>query len=99
MKIRRPFSDFARSCLLAAGGVLLYIPAAIGLAVEEIRRRPEPDDDRWRFVLPGISQCLGPTAKKADLWAHMNLVQYFSLSPRATALDLENCAFSRPCYT
>lgn len=98
MKQCRTLSDITRSCLLAAGGFVLYVPAAIGLLIEEVRRLPEPDDDRWRFVLLGKSQCLGPTAKKADLWAHMNLAQYFSLSPRATALDLDNCAFSRPCY-
>jgi hypothetical protein len=98
MKNRRTFADMAQSCLLAAGGVLLYVPVAIGLAVEEIRRKPEYDDDRWRFVLPGVAPCLGPTAKKDDMWAHMNLTQYFSLSPGATALDIDNCAFSRRCY-
>lgn len=98
MSISRKFSDIARSCLLAAGGLVLYVPAAIGLMIEEVRRHEEPDDDRWRFILPGMSQCLGPTARKADLWAHMDLAQYFSLSPRATALNLDNCAFSRPCY-
>lgn len=92
------FTDIARSCLLAASGVVLYIPAAIGLAIAEIRRRPEADDDRWRFVLPGSDQCLGATARKSDLWAHMNLRQYFSLTPGVTALSSEHCAFSRPCY-
>ncbi len=87
-----------QSAALAACGVILYVPAAIGLAVAELSRRPEPDDDRWRFVLPGMAQCLGPTARKTDLWAHMNLTQYFSLIPGVTALDSDNCAFSRPCY-
>lgn len=90
--------DIARSCLLAAGGLILYIPAAVGLMVEEVRRRPQPDDDRWRFVLPDMEQCLSAKAKKTDLWAHMNLHQYFSLLPGATALDIDNCAFSRPCF-
>jgi hypothetical protein len=67
--------DIARSSLLALGGIVLYVPAAIGLIVEDIRRGPDTDDDRWRFVLSGMTQCLGPTAKKAGLWAHMNLRQ------------------------
>ncbi len=98
MGIAQRIGQGIHSAALAACGVILYIPAGIGLAVAELKRRPEPDDDRWRFILPGMSQCLGPTARKADLWAHMNLTQYFSLIPGATALESDNCAFSRPCY-
>jgi hypothetical protein len=92
-------SDIARFCLLAANGVVLYVPAAVGLLVAEIWRRPEPEDDRWRYVLPSREQCLSTTAKKTDLWAHMNFNQYFSLIPGATALTSEKCAFSRPSYS
>ena len=66
--------------------------------IADNRRGPDRDDHGWRFILPGMSQCLGPTALKTDLWAHMNLKQYFSLLPGATALDADNCAYSRPCY-
>lgn len=98
MGIAQRIGQGIHSAALAASGVILYIPAGIGLAVAELLRRPETDDDRWRFILPGMAQCLGPTARKADLWAHMNLSQYFSLIPGATALDCDNRAFSRPCY-
>ena len=98
MRIVQKIGQGIHSAALAACGVILYIPAAIGLVAAELSRRPESDDDRWRFVLPGMAQCLGPTAQKTDLWAHMNLSQYFSLISGATALDRVNCAFSRPCY-
>lgn len=98
MRISQRIRQGLYSTGLALGGIILYVPAAIGLAISEIARRPEADDNRWRFVLPGTEQCLGPTARTTDLWAHMNLMQYFSLLPGVTALDRGNCAFSRPCY-
>jgi hypothetical protein len=98
MRIVQKIGQGIQSAALAVCGVVLYIPAAIGLAAVEMTRRREPEDDRWRFVLPGMVQCLGPTARKTDLWAHMNLTQYFSITPGATALDSDNCAFSRPCF-
>jgi hypothetical protein len=98
MRLSHRIKDSLYSAGLAACGVILYIPAAVGLAVAELARRPEPDDNRWRFVLPGSDQCLSVTAKKNDLWAHMNFAQYFSLIPGVTAVSSENCAFSRPAY-
>jgi len=89
----------AGAVLVAIAGVALYVPAAIGLGVTQLLRRRQTDDSGWRFTLAHIeaAQTIAVTPqRKADLWSQMNLKQYFTLVPGATAVARGYCAFSRP---
>ncbi len=93
------FKRLAWTVVVALGGGVLYIPAAIGLGVAALLRRPEPEDDGWRFTLAEIEDARNiavTCGRKTDLWAQMNLGQYFTVVPGATAIAAGYCAFSRP---
>lgn len=88
--------DIAYTAGVAIGGILLYVPAAIGMAVTEIFRKRKADDNRWRFTLMDIdTQPAAVVSAKSDLWSKMNLSQYFRIVPGITAIASEHCAFTR----
>lgn len=97
--MRLRLGDLAYSAGMAAGGLVLYIPAAIGLMVSELRRKgPQAES---RFVFDGIDDlvCV-PVRKlrgKTDLWAELKLAQYFTIVPGIAAVPGGCQAFSRPC--
>ncbi len=99
MRKHSSIRNAAWTALVALGGIVLYVPAAIGLIVCEAVRRSEPEDNGWRFSLAQVedAQTIAVTCRReADLWSQMNLRQYFTVVPGATAVARGFCAFSRP---
>ncbi len=91
--------DWVYTAGMAAGGVVLYIPAAIGLMVDELRRRRPRAESRCAFDGVDDLVCV-PVAKlhgKTDLWGQLNLAQYFTIVPGIAAVPGGCKAFSRPC--
>ncbi len=86
-----------KQILLAAAGVVLYVPAAIGLGIAELLRSRRDDDAAWRFTLPGLdyeTRHLAPTGK-GGLWSHMRLKDYFSMIPGSAAVSHRRCIIDR----
>ncbi len=98
MSHRVKSADVLKSVLLGAAGVVLYIPAAIGMGIRELMRDRKEDDAAWRFVLPGIeydNAHLAPSVKRGGLWSQMRLSDYFSMIPGSAAVVHNRCVFER----
>ena len=98
MTQRAKATDIAKTVLLAAAGIVLYVPAAIGMGIAELMRRREDEDAAWRFVVPGIDYDrahLAP-AKRGGLWSQMRLSDYFSMIPGSAAVVHNRCVIDRP---
>ncbi len=97
--MRRRLRDIAYTAGMAAAGVVLYIPAAIGLIATELTRKPRSGESRFAF--DGIDDLVctpvRKQARKVDLWAELNLTQYFTIVPGIAAVPGGCQAFSRPC--
>ncbi|WP_443750220.1 hypothetical protein [Asticcacaulis solisilvae] len=96
--MRIKLRDMAYTAGMAAGGVILYIPAAIGLVVTGVMSKRKRAESRYDF--DGIDELLCvPVAKhrKTDLWAQLKLAQYFTIVPGIAAVPGGCQAFSRPC--
>jgi hypothetical protein len=97
--MRRRLRDWAYTAGMAAGGVLLYIPAALGLVVTEMTRKRERAEPEFEF--DGIGDLkwapVRKPSQKRDLWAELNLAQYFTIVPAIAAVPGGCKAFSRPC--
>jgi len=97
--MRLRLRDIAYSAGMAVGGVVLYIPAAIGLMATDISRKKSRRETRCEF--DGIDDLVcvpvRKHAQKTDLWAQLNLAQYFSIVPGIAAVPGGCQAFSRPC--
>ena len=88
--------------MLAAAGVVLYVPAAIGLTMRELMRPVEDDDTAWRFVLPGIEQerivqdrLMRASRLRGGLWSQMRLSDYFSIVPGCAGVAHNRCIIDR----
>ncbi len=97
--MRFKLGDWAYTAGMAAGGVLLYIPAALGLAVTEMTRTRKRADADCEFDGIGDLVCtpVRKASRKLDLWGELNLAQYFTIVPGIAAVPGGCKAFSRPC--
>jgi hypothetical protein len=97
--MRRRLRDWAYTAGMAAGGILLYIPAALGLALTEFKRTRVRAEPIYEF--DGIGDLKWAPVRKSkqkhDLWAELNLAQYFTIVPGIAAVPGGCKAFSRPC--
>lgn len=99
--MQRRLRDWAYTAGMAAGGVVLYIPAAVGLIVTELTRRKKRVETASDF--DGIDDLVCVPVRKRgqriDLWAELNLAQYFTIVPGIAAVPGSCQAFSRPCLS
>jgi len=96
--MRRRIRDMAYTAGMAAGGVILYIPTAIALIVTELTRKRTRAESACDF--DGIDDLVCVPVRKSrtiDLWAELNLAQYFTVVPGIAAVPGGCQAFSRPC--
>ena len=97
--MQRRLRDWAYTAGMAAGGIIFYIPAALGLVATEMARKSSPAKSECEF--DGIDDLVyRPVRKlrgKHDLWAELNLAQYFTIVPGIAAVPGGCKAFSRPC--